>query len=394
MINLEKIQNCSGCSACSMICPQQCISMTADIEGFLIPVVDSEKCIECGICEEACPIINPIKKNEIPTIFAMYSLDNMVREKSSSGGMFYYLADFVLTDGGSVFGAALENKKVQHIGIDDKKDIKKLMGSKYVQSNLGDTFKKVNDILHNKQKVLFSGTPCQVAGLFAYLNQKRTSVENLYTVDLVCHGVPSPKVFEEYCALIEKKKENKIKNLSFRDKSKGWKNFCLKIEFENGQTLCEPAGKNMYMKGFLTNLFLRKSCFNCSFKGAERHSDITLADFWGINHVLPKFKDDDLGVSMVMVNSEKGMALIEEICKQGSLYKMPVNDCMTALKENSASIASVKINSYSTKFWNDFEKYGLEKAFTRYSRSKLPEEIYYKIRGFGGRLLKQIWKRR
>lgn len=321
MIKITDKHKCCGCTACVNVCPKNCISMSADREGFLYPVVDFVKCIDCGLCEQVCPVLRPVKNETESLVYAAVNNDESVRLQSSSGGIFTLLAESVLDRGGVVFGACFDqNWNVVHDYTETKEGLAKFRGSKYVQSHVGNCFIQVKTFLDAGREVLFSGTPCQVAGLKNYL---RKPYSNLFTVDLVCHGVPSPEVWRRYlqeavCRVYGIKKKNLINldeyisDINFRAKDKGWKNFTVKIIFRNGKIEMMPSFENPYMKAFLSNLSLRPSCYACPTKLHHVQSDITLADFWGVNEIKPDI-DDDKGCGLILINCEE---------KLDFLYKM------------------------------------------------------------------------
>lgn len=321
MIKITDKHKCCGCTACVNVCPKNCISMSADKEGFLYPVVDFVKCIDCGLCEQVCPVLRPVKNETEPLVYAAVNNDESVRLQSSSGGIFTLLAESVLDRGGVVFGACFDqNWNVVHDYTETKEGLAKFRGSKYVQSHVGNCFIQVKTFLDSGREVLFSGTPCQVAGLKNYL---RKPYSNLFTVDLVCHGVPSPEVWRRYlqeavCRVYGIKKKNLINldeyisDISFRAKDKGWKKYNIKIIFRNGKVEMMPFFENSYMNVFLSDLSLRPSCYACPTKLHHVQSDITLADFWGVNEIKPDI-DDDKGCGLILINCEE---------KLDFLYKM------------------------------------------------------------------------
>lgn len=319
MIKITDKENCCGCHNCALVCPKNCITMKEDKEGFLYPAVDEDKCIDCGICEKSCPIISPLENNKALndiTSYAAYSKNNDIRLNSSSGGMFTHLASSVINAGGVVFGAAFDKKfGVHHICVDNLDDLCKLRGSKYLQSIVGNSFKEAEDYLKKGTKVYFSATPCQISALLKYLKK---DYDNLITQDFICHGVPSPKIWKYYLEYRQNKANSKVEKISFRDKNKSWKNYCVNMIFENDSYI-ENFSSDDYMKAFLSNYCLRPSCYNCSFKTMTRPSDITLADFWGIQNIMPEM-DDDKGTSLLCINSDKGKMLFDEI-KNDTVYK-------------------------------------------------------------------------
>lgn len=333
MIDIKNNYDCCGCGACEQICPKKCIVLSEDQEGFVYPNVDKDICIDCGLCEKACPVINEGVEREPLHVYGAMNKNEEIRLKSSSGGIFTILAEQTIADGGVVFGARFNEKwEVQHNYTEIIEGIEALSVSKYVQSHIGNSYKEVEQFLKSSRKVLFVGTPCQVAGLKRFL---RKDYENLLLVDFICHGVPSPKVWRMYLDELIRTKcgvgknsvslsLNEISNISFRDKSNGWKKYGFRIwsksafkadintVSEFGITLNEESivyselfSKNIYMRGFLTDLTLRPSCYKCSAKSGRSGSDITIADFWSIQLVAPEF-DDDKGVGLVLVNTPKG----------------------------------------------------------------------------------------
>lgn len=304
---LEK-DRCSGCSACFPICPTSAISMEYDEEGFLFPIVNHEKCTNCGLCSKICPELNfDFKNNAKPSCFAMQANDD-IRMKSSSGGMFTILSNYVFDKGGFVCGAAFnKNWKVEHIIIDKKEDLDKLRGSKYVQSDKKDIFKNIKELLNKDKYVLFSGCPCEVAGLKNYL---RKDYDKLIAVDLLCASTESPKIWEKY--LKENFLDKKIKNIKFRDKSSfGWV-LSLNVYFENGDYYRGSNSENEYCRFFSSHIMSRKSCLKCSFSSLPRTGDITIADFWNIDRYDKKL-DDRKGTSLILLNNSKSDKLFKDI---------------------------------------------------------------------------------
>lgn len=319
MINITDKHKCCGCTACISVCPKGCISMSEDKEGFLYPVVDSVKCIDCGLCEKVCPVLNTLKNEAEPLVYAAINNDESIRMQSSSGGIFTLLAEYVIENGGVVFGACFDRDwNVVHDYTETKEGLARFRGSKYVQSNVGNSFSQVKAFLDSGREVLFSGTPCQVAGLKNYL---RKPYPNLLTVDLVCHGVPSPEVWRKYLQETVCKeygiKKNKstvnlcdyISDIKFRAKDKGWKKFSIKIFLRNGKVEMKPFYENPYMNVFLSNLSLRPSCYDCPTKLYNVQSDITLADFWGVNNINPSI-DDDKGCGLLFLNNKEKIGLL------------------------------------------------------------------------------------
>lgn len=319
-------KDCCGCTACVHICPLKCIEMKEDKEGFLYPITDNEKCIHCNKCEDVCPIINLKNENSETKTFIGYNKNEEIIKLSSSGGIFSLAAEWVLKENGVVFGAAFdENFEVCHFSVETMEELSKLRGSKYVQSRLGDAYPKVQQYLENNRKVLFSGTACQIAGLKNYLNK---DYENLYTVDVLCHGVPSPKIWKMY---LEDKKEQydaQIEKIEFRNKENGWRNYSINIEFDNNQRYSVTSNDDKYMQMFIGNIDLRPSCHNCRFKDFPRISDMTIGDSWGIEKYMPDM-DDDRGTSVIFTYSAKGKEMLKEVRESLNLRNADFNKTLS-----------------------------------------------------------------
>ena len=353
MIEVLEKRLCSGCTACAVICPKNCISMKEDGEGFLYPVVDKNSCIKCGLCIKTCPIIEKKQKkdNEDPRAYAVVNKNEEIRKKSSSGGVFYQLALYVIRRGGVVFGAAFNDDfSVSHKWIDSEDKINIFQGSKYVQSKIEDSFVKAKDFLDSGRLVYFSGTPCQIGGLLSFLKKP---YDNLITQDFICHGVPSPMVWKKY--LDYKKQGKKIKEVSFRDKRNGWRKFTICLKFDDGSEYSETLQKDLYLRAFLKNLCLRQSCYNCSFKTISRNTDITLADFWGVEKEYPELYDER-GISLVLLQSATGEKIFNEI-KDGFSFQsvallrsvaknLSINNCAQKPKERDAFMKELGSKSF------------------------------------------------
>ena len=309
MIHIKDKQDCCGCSACVQRCPKQCITMQSDAEGFLYPTVDTAQCIDCGLCEKVCPLITALQPREPQKVYASYNRDEETRLKSSSGGIFTLLAQKTIDNGGVVFGVRFDERWMPIFDYTlTSEGIAAFRGSKYVQATVGNAYRQAESFLKEGREVLFSGTPCQIAGLHNYL---RKEYSNLLTVDIICHGVPSPKVWsmyiDELCAKESKRSKQKatIQSVSFRDKSYGWKNFHISIGFSTGHIYKKLFYRDYYMRTFVSDTALRPSCYNCKIKRGSSHSDITIADFWGIETIEPSF-DDNKGCGAIFINSDKG----------------------------------------------------------------------------------------
>lgn len=384
MIEIKDKTRCMGCHACYNRCPVQAIEMVEDEKGFKYPQVNKEKCINCGLCERVCPILNQRKVENTPKAYAVKNKNEEVREKSSSGGMFSLLAEKVLQDGGVVFGVAFdENWQLKHIYVENIEDLQIFRGSKYLQSIVGETYSKLKDFLIEGRKVMYTGTPCQIEGLKSYLGKE---YENLFTQDIICHGVPSPKVHERYLKYLrDKYKTKNIKNIIHRTKINGWKNWCVNIKFDNSEYI-KAHEQDPYMQAFLRNTSLRESCYNCQFKKKHRISDITLADFWGIENVAPEM-DDDRGTSLVIINSEKGKKIFEQI-KDKINYKQV--DFEEAIRYNPSMTTSVKPDPNREKFFDNLDKMPFDELVKKYTYTpSIFKRILWKVK----RVVKKIIKK-
>ena len=301
---------CCGCTACIHACPVKCIEMKEDKEGFLYPTVDNEKCINCHKCERVCPVENLRNDNTETKTFIGYSKKEEIRKVSSSGGIFSLVSEWILSQNGVVFGASFdENFEVYHVAAETEEELSKLRGSKYVQSRLGDVYPLVKQYLENNRKVLFTGTACQIAGLKNFLKK---DYENLYTVDVLCHGVPSSKIWRTYLEDKREQYNSPIEKIEFRNKEKGWVNYSVNIEFADNRRYCAKFSEDKYIQMFLGNIDLRPSCHYCRFKDFPRISDMTIGDSWGITSYMPDMFDDK-GTSDIFVNSQKGRQMLDEV---------------------------------------------------------------------------------
>lgn len=315
---LPNKNQCTGCTACVNICPQQCIQMEENVEGFLYPIIkENFECISCGLCEEVCPVLNNNQRNlGITKAYAALSKNDKLRMESSSGGVFSEVAKLILQAGGIVYGAGYDNEfKVTHIGIEDVKLLGKLRGAKYSQSDLSSCFQTIKKQLDAERQVLFSGTPCQLAGLKAFLKR---DYNNLFCIDFVCHGVPSPLAWKKYVEFRTRfdNNGNVPEYINLRNKETGWSKYSYSVEFAYSREkryLCRNS-EDLFMNLFVNNYILRRSCSDCHFKGYYRITDITLGDFWGIWDIIPEM-DDNKGTSLVLTHSEKGEKLFRAIAE-------------------------------------------------------------------------------
>ena len=373
MILIEKKSECTGCTACASICPKSVINMVEDNEGFVYPQITNEdQCIKCGKCIAVCPVKNSIVKENAPISYAIKNKDKNIQEQSSSGGVFSALASLIIKNGGVVYGVSMDNFKVHHVKADNLESLVKFRGSKYVQSDLKNTFKEIKEKLIKGKTVMFSGTPCQVEGLTTFLGEK---YNNLITIDFACHGVPSPKVLRLYLYNLENKIGKKLSKVSFRDKKINWRRFSFKAEFIDGSQFSEPLEKNLYLRGFTDNLFLRPSCYDCAFKKTSRVSDITVADFWGIQDTYPEHYDE-MGVSLCCANSLSGLTLIKQASE---LLEINEVDFEKAVSRNSAYTYSVRPSNMRRWFFEHLDKVSIEKNIMNCLNPNLVTRIAIKL---------------
>lgn len=308
-VNNPFVEGCCGCGACFNVCPKNAISFREDAEGFAYPSVDEGKCIDCSLCVKVCPVLFPDGERLPLKVYAAKNRDLQERIQSSSGGMFLPLAREILRRGGQVFGVEFSEdfRSARHACASDADGVKRFSGSKYIQSDTERTYSRTKILLENGVPVLYSGTPCQIAGLRKFL---RKDYENLYAVDLVCHGVPSSGIWRRY---MDETALEGIASVNFRDKVTGWKRFSLVMKDSSGKVLfSQREDENVFMEGFLKNLYLRPSCYRCPARKGRSGSDLTIADYWHLKKILPDF-DDNTGVGLVLVNTVKGARLFDSV---------------------------------------------------------------------------------
>lgn len=374
-------QNCCGCGACEAVCPKGAISMAPNEEGFLFPHIDRERCVSCGACTNVCQE-NPEVKcllNSAEQVYACQAKDQKLLLEATAGALFPVLAEYVIEQGGYVYGAVYNDcMEVVHIGVKSKDDLIRFNGSKYVQSNTSGVFESVYANLEAGHMVLFSGTPCQIAALRLFC--ANVSQEKLITIDVVCYGVPSPKVFRAYLDVVEKKYRAKVTDFRFRDKhTYGWSHTTvIAMKKDNGEQLIieQPDYyKIKYYRMFAHRDCFRKTCYSCRFNILERCSDFTTGNFWGIENISNAF-DVKLGVSMLLINSEKGKQIFEKIKDRLRLEERMVED---AIRANDALVKGSKYPQDRDAIYRCFVTYGFSKTIRKFYSKLSKRQIVYRL---------------
>ncbi len=370
--------NCTGCYGCFNACAQDAIEMNLNNEGFMEPSIDIEKCLYCGICQKYCPIIdNQVTENlDNPISLAAWSKNDHTRIKSSSGGVFTEIAKIVLKEGGVVFGVAFDKALIaRHISIENDEDISHIRGSKYIQSHVNDAYQKAISIALQGRPILFSGTPCQIAAINLFI--PNNPILEIYTCEVICHGVPSESVFKAYLEYLSQLQKSEIREYSFRDNTLGWKNFGSKIMFKDGEEYFRTHRSDSFMIGFLRDIYLRPICYECPFAKLPRGADITLGDFWGV----PKEIDDPRGVSAVIINTQKGENLFEKLSK---VETVKVTVKQISRYNPRLGDGQLEQNPHTKDFYKLLESSGFEavmekylKPYTLFQKSlRVPQFVY------------------
>lgn len=360
----EKKEDCCGCTACQHICTTKAIDMVPDEEGFLYPLINQNFCVDCGFCKKICAFSNGYDKsgNFIqPKVYAIKHIDDNIRMNSTSGGAFTAISDYILENNGVVYGAAFdENMNVIHQIAKNEEERNALRGSKYVQSDLKSTYSEIKVLLTNNKLVLFTGTPCQTAGLRSYLGDLNT--ENLILCDIVCHGTPSPLMWREHIKRLEKKENSKMIEYHFRSKIKGWHNHIEMAIYENGRISYKDDLTQEHRALFYSHNILRPSCHVCKYTNLQRPSDITIADFWGIEKVMPDF-DDNKGISLILVNTIRGDKLFKNINNRLIYRESNAIDCISMQAQLQHPPKPCKSRNV---FWKDYHLKGYEFVVKKY----------------------------
>lgn len=356
-------EDCCGCTACKSICPSKAIVMKLDKEGFLYPQINQELCINCSLCKKVCPLKNDFKVQDIfdkPIVYAFKHNSDKVRMTSASGGAYTAISDYALNEFYVIYGSEFnENFSVKHNRTKTSAGRDKFKGSKYVQSGMDLILIQIREDLKKDNSVLFTGTGCQVAGLKLYLEESKVKMDKLILNDIICHGTPSPLLWEDYLSFIQKR--NKLVSYTFRAKEKGWHGYNVKAKFESGKIKINTSDINIYTNLFCSDLALRPSCYNCKFCNYKRPSDILIGDFWGIENSLPEI-DDDKGISLVLVNTLKGKKIFEKIKDSAEFVKSNVTDCLQMNLQHPT-----KMPEKREQFWDDYYKFGFKYISKKYA---------------------------
>jgi len=387
MIIINDKTKCCGCNACAVICPVDCISLPHNEEGFYFPEVDTAKCVDCGKCDDVCVYINKNKANivryDTPLVYASYNKNREVRVDSTSGGIFSVLAEKMFNDKGYVGGAVYNpDFTVSHILTNDRNRLPELRGSKYIESFTDNLFIDVKKQLKDGNKVLVCAAPCQIHALYACIGKDD---DNLITCDFICRGVNSPKVFLKYMEWLERKHKSKVSRIQFKNKTFGWHRFSMRVDFQNGKSYIKDRYHDPFFVGYLqTGLFTMPACYCCEFKGFPQKSDITLADFWGIENVDPSM-DQDIGTSLILINSDKGKKYFESLGDTIVSKQFTMKDAAAGNPAMNIPLKSVD-NGLREEFFRDLDKYSFDVVAEKYfpmpksKTQKLVERINTAIR--------------
>ena len=363
-------ERCTGCWACANGCPAGCISMEPDEEGFLYPKIDAAACTDCGLCRRVCPAARSVPvEGDVPKAYALHALDRELLEGSASGGGSALLAQRMLERGGVVFGAVFDEAfLVYHGRIENMAELERFQGSKYPQSAVGDVYRQTKALLERGTPVLFTGTPCQIAGLRAYLAR---DYEGLLCQDLICHSVPSPRVWRAYLSELERAHGGRAASVCFRHKAEGWTRYQFRVEFTDGEAAVMPGKDNPYMQAFLGGLICRPSCHQCPFKGLSRPSDITLADFWGVKQICREALERQ-GTTLALVHTEKGAAALEALRERAAVTEV---DPVAAVTYNRAVLRPSPAAPRRKMFWRAYRGNGLEEIARRCLEPTLSQRV-------------------
>ena len=382
-ILIESKQNCCGCEVCANACPNDCIQFVTDSEGFHYPIVDESRCINCGACISVCQLANINRVEKIlfnREFYAAYNNNKEKRMRESSGGVFSVLAEEILKSEGTVYGVAMDDDcyGCSFRRVDKTELLEELYGSKYIQARTNHIYRRVKEDLAGGKKVLFSGTPCQINGLKCFLGKEYS---NLYTIDCICHGVPSPKIWKEYIQYIEKKRGKKALHVNFRSKVRGWNSFSILVYSGNKKMYDATFRVDPYMRLMLEDIDLRPSCYYCASKDDRRLSDLTLGDFWGCEKYYPEMNENDCGTSAVVINTDKGKGLLNCVEDRLRICKIEYSQMIA---KNHCYYESVSIPAVRGPFFSDMNTYsfaGLQRKYVHISKKRRIKELLRRIKG-------------
>lgn len=372
---LASVDTCTLCGSCYNACPTQAITFSKEYLDFSYPQVNVEKCIGCKQCQKKCPIVTPLQVDhpmDDCTAWIARNPDLEIRKKSTSGGVFYAAAQYVLQKGGYVCGAVFDDAfHVRHICSNEISDVQKMVGSKYAQSDMGTVYQQVKALVDKGVLVLYTGCPCQVAGLNAFL---RESYENLLTFELICHGIPSDRMLMEYTSMQESKNKSNLTNINFRSKTTGWLNSSIEIDFANHRKYHQVITADTYMRGYFGNVYLKESCYNCRFRSFQSGADCMMGDFWGAEVEKHPF-DNQSGISAVLARGQKGANFFIKLPLE--MQKWDLNGI---IRYNKTIISSQKPSDIRAQFYAYAEEYGYEKALKKYLSEPIKVKMKRKLR--------------
>lgn len=375
---------CTGCAACAAVCPTKAIEMEDGGEGFLLPRIEKNRCVQCGSCDRVCPVGKPVFHGQ-DRAYTVRARNEELRYASSSGGAFSLLADLVIRQGGVVFGCTMAEDcySAYHVGVEKVEELGKLRGSKYIQSRIGDSYAKAKRALEEGKWVLFSGTPCQIAGLRGFLGEK--TYDKLLCVDVICHGTASPWVWKKYLQELEAQFGAKAVAVSFRDKRAGWVTFSLTCHFANGKVYSGLVTQDYFLRGFVADLYLRESCYCCGFKAEQYASDITLGDFWGVEQVVPELADGK-GNSLAIAHTAKGDEALKMLGCECVMQEVPLDK---ALEKNRPYYHPVAVNLLRDRALAQMRKKPVHRILKKYCGTS----IMAKIRRKTAKLMRKSMRR-
>ncbi len=364
-IGIKNPDACTGCMACRAVCKFDAITEKRDELGFIHPEIIADKCVSCGECERVCAALGPIKRDESQKYYSAINKDKNVLNNSASGGMFYELASAVIGIEGSVYGAAYsQGFKILHERAEADEQVKRLMGVKYAQSDISGVYDAIYDDLVGGKAVLFVGTPCQCSAVRNYLKMRRADTSHLCVCDLLCHGVFSPQIWEEYIQLLQSRFKENITYISFRDKKKGWRNKHFKILTPSQDISKYCNTKASALRIYEQNLSFREACYHCKYMNFDRVGDITIGDFWGIERIMPEI-DKNTGISAVIVNTEIGQAFMDRVKE-----RLLVNEFEADQITQQVLRDYTPRNARREDFIKDYALGGTERILSRYGRVK------------------------